>query len=648
MRKAHALVLLALATACSSASKTPGTKDVPDAQTGDSGSTPAGSCGVGTMPSLGQKTCAPVGPSSIPQGFELATDGWGFQPVVPDAACTGSSYAVLGKTSCAPIDDCSAAFPPASADVVVSQSPATGGKKYVTTIAEALADAPSGGTIALDAGTYAAFEITQSVNVVGRCAAMVNVGDVGSASFGLDIEGGRVTLSHLTVSGFEVGIKVAGVGTSLTSTALYLSNNLGGMLVGAGAVATISQSAVEGPAPNATQTGVLGVGVFGSTTPPASKLTVDAVDIRSVANAFGAYYPGSILTVTRSVAPEERIGEMDPSTIDTWGGATVSISDSYLTARVGNLASVYRLANGVPPSYDGFPASTVIIDSSVLVQSGAESTVAELYVDDKASLTLSNSILRYQSGAALLGDDNAAVTIDHSAIVASSIFADYRIGALFVGGAQGTIQTSAVVAAQAYGLSASAPGTKLTLNDSLVTNTQFRKPGPAAPLGGAGIAVDVDGASFDATGSAFVGNQGESIGAGSQASLKMTSCIVDGTEAVPGASAQSGQGLSISWGELVLTGSLVRNSGDAALMFSDPQGGGVLSNDTIVGNALGLRTAKGMAVNSVTSAAPIAPSAGAVLLYETSLTGNTEAQGPSLALLGDAGGPPPISLDGGQ
>jgi hypothetical protein len=291
----------------------------------------------------------------------------------------------------------------------------------------------------------------------------------------------------------------------------------------------------------------------------------------------------------------------------------------------------------------------VTIDSSVLVQSGAESTVAELLVEDKASLTLTNSIVRHRSEAALLGDDNAVVTLDHSAIVASSIAANYRIGGLFTNGTQATLQSSVVAEAQAYGLFVGGPGAKLTLNDSLVANTQFRKAGLAGTFGGAGIAVDVDSnASFEATGSAFVGNEGESIGAGSQSQLTMTGCVVDRTLSVSGASAQSGQGLSISWGELVLTGSLVRNSGDAALMFSDPQGGAVLSNDMLLGNAVGLRTAKGMAVNSVTSSAPIAPSAGAVMLYETSLAGNAQAEGPALLLAGDAGGPPPVAFDAGQ
>jgi hypothetical protein len=231
--------------------------------------------------------------------------------------------------------------------------------------------------------------------------------------------------------------------------------------------------------------------------------------------------------------------------------------------------------------------------------------------------------------------------------VASPIVADDRIGGLFIEGAQATFQSSVVAEAQAYGLSVDGFGSKLTLNDSLVLNTQFRKPGLDATFGGAGIAVVVDqNALFEATGSAFVGNEGDSIGAGSQAALTMTSCIVDRTLSVSGAPAQSGLGLDISWAELFLSGSLVRNSGDSALMFDFPQGGAVLSNDTLVGNAVGLRTLMGMTVDQATSA-PLSPTAGTVTLYETSLAGNTEAQGTTIPLLGDAGGPPPVTLDGG-
>src|SRR4051794_32271526 len=78
-------------------------------------------CAPGTRPTDDGVTCAPVGTRKIPEGFEV--DGsWGFRAVLPKKSCTGATIALLGAKACQPIDDCTAAFPPAKTTIMVRKS----------------------------------------------------------------------------------------------------------------------------------------------------------------------------------------------------------------------------------------------------------------------------------------------------------------------------------------------------------------------------------------------------------------------------------------------------------------------------------------------------------------------------------------------
>ncbi len=89
---------------------------------------PEGECPAGTMPVLGERTCAPVGPQTCAAGFVKAASGWGCDAVLPAKACTGATRDELGNATCVPVGDCGAAFPPANATVFVDAAFARRGR----------------------------------------------------------------------------------------------------------------------------------------------------------------------------------------------------------------------------------------------------------------------------------------------------------------------------------------------------------------------------------------------------------------------------------------------------------------------------------------------------------------------------------------
>lgn len=76
-------------------------------------------------------------------------------PATPAVACTGATRERLGDAACVPVGDCNAPFPPAGAllvddDFTAAQIDAT----HFRSVGAALAAAPAGGVVAVDAGRY--------------------------------------------------------------------------------------------------------------------------------------------------------------------------------------------------------------------------------------------------------------------------------------------------------------------------------------------------------------------------------------------------------------------------------------------------------------------------------------------------------------
>ncbi|HSO33468.1 MAG TPA: hypothetical protein VLT33_13130, partial [Labilithrix sp.] len=132
----------------------------------------AASCPARSMPVLGKTACAPVAAAACAAGFETAPGGWGCRAVAA-SACTGATMEVLGLATCAPVGDCNAAFPPAGSTHFVDAAFTAGqiDGAHFKTLGAALAAAPAGAVIAVQAGSYAeVLAPARSLKIVGRCA----------------------------------------------------------------------------------------------------------------------------------------------------------------------------------------------------------------------------------------------------------------------------------------------------------------------------------------------------------------------------------------------------------------------------------------------------------------------------------------------
>lgn len=161
-------------------------------------------CGAGQLAVPGVD-CADIGWRTCPANFTRSADGWSCDPILPTVTCTGATRAALGGTSCAPIGDCNAAFPPATATYFVDAT-ATPDATHFTTIAAALSAAPAGATVAIAPGTYReSVTVPRAVKLIGRCAAQVTL--IGSPAVFVEAING-VEIEGVTLRDSLIGLRV--------------------------------------------------------------------------------------------------------------------------------------------------------------------------------------------------------------------------------------------------------------------------------------------------------------------------------------------------------------------------------------------------------------------------------------------------------
>ncbi len=162
-------------------------------------------CAAGQL-SVPGKPCIDVGWRTCPAGFTRSADGWSCDAVLPTTACTGATRAALGSTSCTPVGDCSATFPPAAATLFVDPTLTQPDATHFLTIGAAVAAAPAGATISIAPGTYAeSLTLPRAVKLVGKCAAEVTL--VGNPALFID---GVITadIEGLTVRDSLIALRV--------------------------------------------------------------------------------------------------------------------------------------------------------------------------------------------------------------------------------------------------------------------------------------------------------------------------------------------------------------------------------------------------------------------------------------------------------
>jgi hypothetical protein len=210
---------------------------------------PKAACLAGTAARIGSETCVPVGVTACAKGFVTHASGWGCDAVLPNTACGTGTRERLGSATCAPVTDCNAPFPPAAATLFVKASYTTSevDASHFRTVTDALAVAPAGTTVAVDAGAYSEkLTPAKNVTIIGRCAEQVVFATGDGTGPGLRIENIDVVAKNLTFRGFQGGVAAFGGKTSLSGIVVEDSILNGISASNAGTVLTLSNVVVRG------------------------------------------------------------------------------------------------------------------------------------------------------------------------------------------------------------------------------------------------------------------------------------------------------------------------------------------------------------------------------------------------------------------
>jgi hypothetical protein len=645
MRCSAAALALALA-ACSAPASTPGDAEValdsgraPDAalpsrtcparfQESPGGACepvlPAGACAAGTMPVLGQPACQVVGWSGCPQGFQPDPSRWGCAPVLPPTSCAGATRAALGASACQPIGDCGAPFPPPEATLFVDDSypPQALDARHFATLAAALAAAPAGAVIAVEAGRYEeSLAPARSVTLVGRCPAQtVLAGPAGSTAPGLSVAGAAlaVTVSGLALQGHEMGATVLDGATLVLRDCELSENRTLGLLVGyAGSAAVLERVAIRGTLPRSDGEAGRGLAIEQG----GSATLNDCTLVSNSEDGASAKDPGSELDLVRTAI----LGTLPSPGGDSFGvyvqdGARARITDSAVVDH--GVAAVTLFGAGTRAEIDGLVA-TGTGRRGLNAQDGASATVSHAWLEAGsecalavvagASVEASDCVLRgtaaaegggakLDEGASLalhrcavlgtrsvglsLGDEQDALTLDRVLVADMAAPAGEAAVAIIALAGRLTADALALQRSVVYALVVW-NGAKADLTALLVEDT--------LPGGGSAVLVgseELIGANLTLR-SAVVRRSAEvALAAGGQGCAVLAEgLLVSDTAARAGDRAYGHGILTYDRAVLDLRSSEVRSSAGAALVFDDASG--VVRESLVAGNAVGVRAQHG-------------------------------------------------------
>jgi hypothetical protein len=455
----------------------------------------------------------------------------------------------IGSAQCQPIGDCTGPFPPEDTALFVDAAFTAGelDDTHFATIAEALAAAPDGAVIAVEAGTYGeALDIERSVSVVGRCAAEVEITSAGGAQPGIASDADGVVLRGLTVSG-HLGGGVQVSGGSVRVEQCQLEDNVGFGAAALGATLTVVETRIA----DTVSDGAYGLGAFAL---ESGRLElVDSVIVRAQQIAVGVA-KGSSASVTRSVI-------RDTETADRPAGRAIQV-DTDSTIEVESSALLDN--SGAAMAFGG-GATTATVRQTVM-RGGAGPGII---VRTGASLDLFECVVGGFGGWGIFASEDSVTTARRSVFRgADGTQSNATGGVLFETGAMATLEDVAIVDNVGMGvqLQESSPGT--TIRRSLVQ-------GSRATVGasdGFGVAVGF-GATLVADDLALVGNEIAGLvvfGAGTDGNPSAATAdrlLVRDTLASP--TAGYGRGVDVSEGAtLALSSSAVSHSIEMALGVS--------------------------------------------------------------------------------
>lgn len=527
-------------------------------------------CAAGTMISLDGTSCAPVGvtASALAAGFEMNEDGWGFHAVRPATPCTGATRTVLGQTACVPIDDCAAAFPPASATVVRPDAAAS--------LASIVAAAKPGSVIALEAGTYAldaqTITVKSDVRIVGRCARDVILTAPATAE-PLYVVGGNVSIEGLTVRGAKTGLSITGSTSNVHVKHVLFERIASSVRLYKGAKATIEESVVDTAGFTSTDP------VSGVVAQNGAKVEIVASDVRDTTEPFAALDTGTTVDVKRS-AITSRI-ESDATGLLAMVGGAITLEESVFTVGRAGMGVAGR-SRQYSSARD---AAAIVFKRSELSQSDVPLSAVLLSAMGGAHVTLEESTLRHSSAIALQSfESSSLVTVKSSVVTTNDKPGAQATAVVAIAGARAELFQSAVVRARAYGVVVFDEGGQLTLEGSLVTGTY---PGAASAADGGATATGVIVAK-DATAtlrdSVLFANEQVALSLGYSSRVDADGLVVDDTRT--SADGALGEGIiAMDDAKLFLHGGVVRRSAHLALEVL--RAGGVIESSSFERNAGG-------------------------------------------------------------
>lgn len=552
---------------------------------------PAGDCASGTMPSLGQQACVPVGPTACVEGFARGAGGWGCEAVRPASACTGAMRAALGSTSCVPVSDCDAPFPPAGADAVVHDA---------ASLTAALARVPSAGTIALDSGTYDGIELASSVHLVGRCASKVILKGAGTGR-GLLVQGGaKVSVKGVTITGFKGAVVAANGGALALADVALLANPYG--IIASGGTVDVDGAVFEGPPATGPR---IGQGLAAVTSETAGVVTIANADIREFEAAALAIDRGKA-TLRRSVVTSYANNTFASHLFGAYsdGGVTVEESGVYVRTSDATIGLVGRSLAGVTKDANPHPGQMRFV-ATELSKADLEDPGFLFGVHEGGRVELEGSTLTHRADSAFdVRDAESTLSIKDSTLVSTAQTGVPHNGVAVFSGAAAELDGVAFVTPSSSAVFAGDVGSRVSFTRSLVTGMHS---GP-----GAAALVSDRAASMTVGGSAVVDSEGYALIANAASKIEIGTSIFDG--------AGVGLGVAITASSsLAMNGCVTRRQGDAALTFV-VGAQGVITDSFFLDNQVALHLDRSRIVDAPTPGA--LPGNGEVVLVRSTFANN--------------------------
>lgn len=414
-------------------------------------------CDAGSWAFPGE-ACTPLGWVQCPAGFRAT--GSTCEPILPSTPCTGATRAALGQSTCVPIGDCNAAFPPANATHFVDPAGPIDATHFRTIVA-ALAAAPDDAVIAISPGAYQqTLTPTKPVKLIGQCADRVTL--IGNPA--IDLQRTRVEVEGVTIRDSILGARVE-QGGSLTLRHVVLDENQrsGLQAIDRGTRVVLQDVVVRGTGPDpATSTFGQGVAAGNGASVsldgveltrngetalflnnPATTATVTDVVIsetkpRASNGRLGwgiAAQSGASFTATRLVVQDSR----GVGILVAQGGSTATLTDT-LVRRVAvstdtmgapfgfgvsaQAATVTWNGGGVEDVVGGLvdvQGATGSITMRDVSASGVRSGAAPRFgfeARTSSKLSVTRSVLRDAASAGVVSFDRSVVTLDHFAVSA--------------------------------------------------------------------------------------------------------------------------------------------------------------------------------------------------------------------------------------